>query len=200
MQHFKSVYPIITINLFLLIACIFSGCKKNGFAPPNYTFSKDGLAYIQLAVGKYFIYKDSATLKTDSVVVTESLLETVSETGQAPGGFGYPYTVQRYSLILSKIDSSGTTVWLTGNASSELSLGDNVFLLPSDIYTSGYLFRYPPDSPISSMTVEGKIYTDVILMANAKSSYYWAKGVGLIQKSSVDNAGVRKTYTLLRNN
>ena len=200
MQHFKSVYTIITINVFLLIAGIFSGCKKNTNLTENFTFSKEGLSYIQFNPGKYFIYKDSTTLTTDSVVVTESLLDTVSGTENGFFGVTDHYTAQEYTLMLSKIGSSNT-VWLSGKASSLDEYTGNVYLIPAYIiYTSGYLFRYPPDSTISTIMVEGKAYKDVILMANAQSTYYWAKGVGLIKSSKVDIEGIRKTYTLLRNN
>jgi hypothetical protein len=221
MQHFKSVYPIIRINIFLLIACIFfSGCKKfnklYGISNYTYTFSSNGLAYIQLSTDKYFIYKDSATLTTDSVVVTQSLLDTVSGTQSTIFG-PEKYTAQEYTLILTKIDSSGTAVWLSGKASSLDDLAEYVFLdrLPTSI--GGYLFRYPPsggvyqepcncviETNIPAITVEGNTYTDVVLTADEysaskKSSYYWAKEVGLIKRSEVNGTDT-KTYTLLRHN
>ncbi len=66
--------------------------------PATYIFPKDGLAYIQFKTGKYFIYKDSATLKTDSVIVTTSLLDTVNGTVYSFIG-SFPYVGEEYTLI-----------------------------------------------------------------------------------------------------
>lgn len=151
-------------------------------------------------IGKYFIYKDSATLKLDSVLVTESLLEPYSTTiGRTP------YNEERYTLILSKINSSGKiTEWLTGIAYSGVVDSKDIYMT-RDITEGGYFFRYPPcncgnERNIPAMVVEGKTYTDVILTSDGTSySYYWAKGVGLIKRSETNISGM-KTYTLLRSN
>jgi hypothetical protein len=223
-QHQKSRIKktIFGRNFFLgiIILLVSIGCKKSNrhySVFNNFTFSKEALDYIKFNPGKYFIYKDSATLTTDSVVVTESLLDTVS--GTEDGFFGVidHYTAQEYTLILSKIDSSGATVWVTGKASSLDGYTGNVYLdrLPTSI--GGYLFRYPPgggvyqepcncviERNIPAITVEGDTYTDVVLTvdeysASKKSSYYWAKEVGLIKRSEVNGTDT-KTYTLLRHN
>ncbi|MDQ2719081.1 MAG: hypothetical protein M3Z26_04870 [Bacteroidota bacterium] len=131
------------------------------------------------------------------------MIESVS--GTTPGFFGptFYYTAEVYTLILSKIGSSNTTAWLSGKADS--FGGEGIYMTPLD-NSGGYLFRDPPDSTITTMVVEGKTYTNVILTINPvdlspeQSTYYWAKGVGLIKSSKLDIAGIRKTYTLLRNN
>jgi hypothetical protein len=208
MLNSKCTHTIIGINIFLLIICTFLGCKKNANNSVSSTFPKDGLAYIQFNTGKYFIYKDSATLKTDSVVVTESLLQPTSTTiGNAL------YNEQQYSLILSKIDSSGKAdEWLSGIAYSGPGELNDIALVRNDsLNASGYCFRYPPcncgnEINIPSMIVEGKTYTDVVVTANDSSTYapsayyYWAAGTGLIKRSEMDNSGITKTYTLLRSN
>jgi hypothetical protein len=73
------------------------GSKAAGYE--YVTLSPSGLAYIQLRQGEYFIYKDSTTAKTDSVVVTQSMLQQNNSTGL----FGVIQNL--YSLTLSKIDS-----------------------------------------------------------------------------------------------
>jgi hypothetical protein len=203
-RHFYNLwkqYSILKVSILLLIIfTCFSNCSKNS-SPKNYTLSKDGLAFIQLPLGKYFIYKDSATLQSDSVVVTESLSQTIS--GTSP----YPYSADDYTLILSKIDSMGNiTTWLSGEANAGVS-DVNVYMERLAPNNSGYLFRYPPcncgtESSISSMVVEGKTYTDVVLTLDTQYdpySYYWAKGVGLIKCTEMIDS-VTKTYTLLRSN
>ena len=171
---------------------------------------KKRLAYVQLTSGKYFIYKDSATLTTDSVVVTTSLIETVSGTGTSYFG-SYLYNSENYSLVLSKILPAPTRIWLTGKADALFSPNNSIYMRPKEVNHDGYYFRYPPcncgdEKYIPSMIVEGKTYNDVILTSGFIQnsipqyfSYYWSKGVGLIKRSE-NNNGISKTYTLLRNN
>ena len=206
-QHQKSRIKktIFGRNFFLgiIILLVSIGCKKSNrhySVFNNFTFSKEALDYIKFNPGKYFIYKDSATLTTDSVIVTKSLIESVSGTTPVFFGTTFYYTEEVYTLILSKIGSSNTTAWLSGKADS--FGGGSIYMTPLD-NSGGYLFRDPPDSTITTIVVEGKTYTDVILTYSTFQiiySYYWAKGVGLIKSSKVDSAGIRKTYTLLRNN
>ncbi|HZY40234.1 MAG TPA: hypothetical protein VFE53_26455, partial [Mucilaginibacter sp.] len=82
-------YSIFKIGILLLIVYSFSGCKKTT-QPLTYKFSANALAYIQFTSGKYFIYKDSAANKTDSVVVTESLIQPNSHIGTGVG-FDFSY-------------------------------------------------------------------------------------------------------------
>lgn len=206
MQNSKCTYT--RILTFLLIICTFFGCKKNANNRVTSALPKDGLAYIQFSTGKYFIYKDSATLKSDSVFVTESVLQPISTTI-----IGVLYNEEQYSLILSKIDSAGKAIeWLSGTANSGPGDSKHIYMIRDDsLNASGYCFRYPPcncgnEINIPSMMVEGKTYTDVVVTANDSSSYapsayyYWAKGIGLIKRSEMDNSGITKTYTLLRSN
>jgi hypothetical protein len=197
----------VSILLLIIFTCFSSFSKESGSSPSiNYTLSKDGLAYIQLTPGKYFIYKDSATLQLDSVVVTESLLKSVKN---YTGGINLssPYTADDYTLILSKINSPGNTIaWLAGEATAADSTG-NIYMARQVPSGNGDLFDYPPcncgpEMNISSMVVEGKTYTDIILTSDSQSdpySYYWANGVGLIKCTEIVNS-VLKTYTLLRHN
>lgn len=154
----------ISLIISMLIICAVSGCKKT-VVPPTYDFSKDGLTYIQFNAGKYFIYKDSVTAQTDSVVVTESTLLSFQSSS-----LGYLYNGQSYNLVLSKIVVGKDSVWLNGIATAALS--SNIYLSGAD----GYVFRYPPcncgsaslipslvESSIPSMVVEGKTYANVVL-------------------------------------
>lgn len=67
------------------------------------------------------------------------------------------------------------------------------------------------DQPNLTITVEGKIYNNVVVTINEngldisnpayqKTVYYWANGVGIIKRTTITTGGVAKTYTLLRNN
>jgi hypothetical protein len=70
-----------TLLLSICLACLFA-CKKDTPRKPatiEYILDPNGLKYIQLRLGQYFIYKDSASGLTDSVVVTESTFKKEGE-------------------------------------------------------------------------------------------------------------------------
>lgn len=185
-------------GFILLIVCSFAGCKKNTVAPATYELSKDGLAYIQFNVGKYFIYKDSLANKTDSVVVTQSLLQTYNS---VYSDVHTPYTGQTYTIVETEIDPGSTTVWLSATADG--GGFSTVVLYSSDNY-GNYLFYENLAPHIPVMVVEGKTYTDVNITRSSLggaplSSYYWAKGAGLIKRTETIGP-VTNTYTLLRSN
>jgi hypothetical protein len=189
--------------LLLLLISVCNGCSKKNMNTPSrsYQLSREGLTYIQFNTGKYFIYKDSASLKLDSVVVTKSVIEPYTETF-----LGELYNYERYSFILSKADSAGRlTVWLSGNTISMAS--ETVYVISPD-RPGEHLFIFPPSDArqsgsLPSLQVEGKTYSDIVFTTSPDAyqgySYYWAKGVGLVKYSTGLNAS-RKTYTLIRSN
>lgn len=197
-------YPLLIITAFLLAAYSFSGCKKTTVKPILTLLPAEGLAYIQANSGRYFIYRDSVTNKTDSVVCTESLLETYNGTYS---DINVNFTAQRYTVVLSKIDAGVTSVWL--GAATGIS-GPGFQLISSGGIGSGHTIFWDYDTTIPTMVVEGKTYTNVSLstipltspgnpVSNISSWHYWAKGVGLIKSVEV-NGSVTSTYTLVRNN
>ncbi len=206
-----SLFPLRSILYgtalsFAVLASI-SGCSKESNSEPSYTLEPTGLSYIQIPLGRYFIYKDSATLQLDSVVVTESTLENLHTTSQS--AFGQFY-YQKYKLWLTKKDSANSR-WLSGEAtamfnSTEFSM---MSTWAPDGYEVGNLFNYPigrfnfdgrQDSAIGTMTVEGKTYNNVVRITGTHSFYsvyYWAKGVGIIKR--IKGGQTLTTYTLVRN-
>ena len=197
-------HPVLKFGILLLMIYPFTGCKKTEVKPVLNLFPAEGLAYIQATQGKYFIYKDSVANKTDSVVCTESLLETYNGTYS---DINVNYTAQRYTLILSKISAGTTSVWLS--AVTGIS-GPGFQLVSSGGTGSGHTIFWDYDTIIPTMVVEGKTYTNVSLstipltspgnpVSNISSWYYWAKGIGLIKSVEI-NGSVTSTYTLLRSN
>jgi len=188
----------VKISFLLLVAYLFAGCEKHVILPDTSLLSKDGLAYIQFNVGKYFIYKDSVANKTDSVVVTQSILQTYKG---VYSDVHTTYTGQKYTIVETEIDPGSTTVWLSATADGE---GFPTVLLYSTGKNGNYLFYETLAPHIPVMVVEGKTYTDVNVTyssigAAPLSYYYWAKGVGLIKR--IETIGsVTNTYTLLRGN
>ncbi len=215
------------------ICCFFGSCKKDKTSEPetyNIQFSAEALAYVQLPLNKYFIYKDSASGALDSVVVTQSNLKkqfaapyVASTFRNAVPGFYY----QEFSLLITKYNGTSEEDWFYGFATSS-GVGPTIYnsdsanlnLLEKDRVNNknlNYAFLYPftPYSSlqeniavIPSITIEGKIYTNVELYSYSnttdntradylKSTYYWAKGAGIIKREIKTSSSV-KTKTLVR--
>ncbi len=56
----NTISVIVKVSLFVVIVCTLYSCSKSSTSDIKfYQFEKDGLDYVQLSIGKYFIYKDS---------------------------------------------------------------------------------------------------------------------------------------------
>ena len=195
------------------------GCKKEETEYEKVyssTFSRKALAYVKLTEGKYLIYKDSATQLLDSVIVTTSKLEFIffpKTSGGLIGSFP-PHQEQNFSLVLSKSDSNGESIWFSGYASTpNIYLQNSIDTFQLDLHEPDYTTVFSltnSDNPQYSVVIEGKNYNNVVVTASSngleindpayKSAiYYWAKDIGII-KRTVNVVGTIKTYTLLRNN
>jgi len=201
----KSLIPLIFF-LFCLISCS-KADKANDVRKLNAT----GLGYIQLRPNQYFIYKDSATGRQDSVIVTESSLTTESYTENNSNG-SYSGTREVFSLTLTRKGAGGDSIWLKGQARGEAYLnrtmledisGTLIFLYPAlclctDIYE------------LSFFSVEGKTYSNVVVLEDAISfgyfkTFYWAPSVGVIKMivrtaNGVGGINTIWSYSLVRNN
>ena len=221
-----------TLFLFAIAASFFfQGCKKMEVAVPKtdqFSFSRHALEYVQLPLGKYLIYKDSASGQLDSVVVTTSNLENlyVPSYGGSPSAlwldFYSAYYHDVFHLILSKYIGNQSSNWFIGNGDAHYDHGGNLFAsygTPGDTLAvdlrnqDGFDVFYSFNSEYSnlSMNIEGKTYSNIIVTYSgtyflnpSDPGYqvfvtYWAKPVGII-KRTMRNANSIKTYTLLRNN
>ena len=201
-------YPSLCLLLFSTIGLLPTSCKKKSDAAPYHTLPADGLSYIRLRQGQYFVYKDSASQALDSVIVTESKFEKLRGTGS--GQFISTIYYDNYSLALTKVTATGNTVWLKGFASALYTSTNFSMLSSTSNGWDDYMFRYPVDDllaifpndrSINTLTVEGKQYMQIILttgMGSASSRFYWAKNIGLIRYER--GGPTRQIFTLLRNN
>ena len=172
-------------TLFILILIAGTACKKNNEIRPVLvsTFSKEALKYAQLPLHRYFIYKDSATAFTDSVVVTKSDLYMDPNPVVAPNGSGYGNGVyykgldseQVYKLIVSI--PAGQVKWFDGEARAGSAYAidsaalafcgrDNLLPLTVDrnsncLYGFAYLYVGVSTS-LASLAIEGKTYNEVL--------------------------------------
>lgn len=205
MLHLKLIFINMMACIAMIVCFLSSGCKKD--KEPFDMLAPEGLRYIQLRPEQYFIYKDSASLTLDSVVVKKSMMETL----HTPPNYQWGQSsYEHYQLTLSKIDVTTTSEWLSGYAIAAFSSDKFSMLSKSSNSYDKYIFRYPVDpskgifpgdSSIATMTIEGKVYSNIILATGNQSTdsrFYWAKGVGLIKY--VKGGNTHKTYTLVRNN
>src|SRR5436190_7832132 len=114
----KTITPTSYVLAFTLFFLFALNCKKSSDNKSNeiiqLKLDAEGLQYIQLDTGKYFIYKDSATAILDSVVVTQSSLENEYTSGVSRGLFdSYPaFNTEVFYLTLTKKDVNSDSVWL----------------------------------------------------------------------------------------
>jgi len=205
----------IILAFFALLTVITSVSCKKSHEPEEgrATFSKEGLKYIQIPLNRYFIYKDSASGNLDSVVVTQSLLQQVhvpAYNSGIPFDFnshpGYYY--ERFDITLSQFAGNTAVDWLK----AKTAVYGNIYLRTNDdnapitlqLIDSPYssVFAYlPPTQPVSSITLEGKVYNDIIIFTNPNNGkpfvYYWGKNVGIIKRQVTIGSAMR-TSTLLR--
>src|SRR5690242_494363 len=93
-----------TLSFLLALDCKKSSDNKSETI--QLKLDAEGLQYIQVDAGKYFIYKDSASGILDSVVVTQSQLENTYTPGYSGGLFNsYPaFNTEVFYLTLTKKD------------------------------------------------------------------------------------------------
>jgi hypothetical protein len=173
-----------------MIALGISSCKKET-ASIEMKFHPDALAYVQLPVNKYFIYKDSASGAQDSVVVTQSNIEKVFVPKHESLSLFDPtipaHFTQKFTLLLKKGGASGSD-WFYGEAFLEpaVLILSPVFTDTGSLYfrekdrlnnvDKGYVFKYPLNSltgsysvitgsasTLPSITIEGKTYLEAIV-------------------------------------
>lgn len=219
MKHKHSILLFILINVLLFQSCV-KVHVTDGSPDETYhlSFSRHALDYVRLTAGKYFIYKDSVSSLNDSVVVTESKLESIF-VPKVKLTFDYTtwdetpaHYYEKYSLVLTKFAGNTAAVWFSGEAetafdkpyrSSDTAAVDFYGTYPYSLKAFQLSETSPPGN---SITVEGRTYNDVIITTVAttgyydKFVYYWAYGVGLIKWQNFLQGNPTKTFTLLRNN
>ncbi len=206
----KKNNPFIAIVAITIFATI--GCKKS--SEPAIAKSKletSGLAYMKLTQGKYMIYKDSASGDLDSVVVTNSSIKELYSPSFTYNVLGFPatfpaYYYESFTLILTKYSGMMQSEWFNGSTTPPIfynNIVNDSFPVELGEPDKAIAFSNFNNRLISFLVVEGKTYTQVFEYTwntpNKKTTYYWAKTVGII-KRVVTISGIAKTQTLLRNN
>ncbi len=178
------------------LLCLLCSCKKSkpridDTDPNSYLFSADALAYVQLPLNTYYIYKDSASGTLDSVVVTQSVLETKFHPEESGNDLYIwhlaAYYYQQFTLLLTNYSGSSPQDWFYGIATN----GPNFFINSdttswvdlveidtlNNIRVNNYAFFYPEGGSvfsltptiIPSMTIEGKSYSNIVFCSDFNS-------------------------------
>jgi hypothetical protein len=218
------------LSILLLLLVLIASCKKekasSDLPPSAVKFSAEALAYVKLPVEKYFIYKDSATGRLDSVIVKESTLRTTDvpkyNCPSSTNLFSFctshaAYNYEIFTLKLVKFNGSLQEDWYYETANS-VPIGSWIVIATDTamLYFSGTFWypvtyiqsRYATAYFHSSFLVEGKSFTNVLQFINTnhdnigdpsykKTVYYWAKGIGII-KREVKTFNSIKTDLLVR--
>lgn len=178
----KYIFYSLTGIVFLLAACKKDKPDEITYPTTNVKLNPVALEFVQLPVGRYFIYKDPATGSIDSVRVTQSIIETKFQPTTPPSGYlpclsGYNF--ETFTLTLTKINGTASQDWFKGIASCNASVPcglhpaviiDSNLILYDQLFTntSGQPFVYPYSFYqgqghilIPAITIEGTVYTDV---------------------------------------
>ncbi len=219
------------ISIVLLVACSLVACKKSDpdkiiypYVEPGFIkLSPAALEFVQLPLNRYFIYKDSATGSTDSVRVTKSVIEKMTQpiVYSTPGClcYGSPaHYYETYTLTLTKITGMTNQTWFQGNSSSDIDpyyfLDSSVEINPSFSLTnqqtnlSAFSYPFSSSNVIPLLIIEGTNYANVheFITTNglqpSETNYqevrhYWVKGIGIIKKT-VKTFNTVQTFLLVR--
>jgi hypothetical protein len=225
----------IILNFLTVLILFLTSCSKESFTidfsgggwgfpggviyAGNY-FDNTALEFINLRWNRYFIYKDSATGLTDSVIVTQNNISSIFH-DSVPGNPPIPaYFHQIFKLTLLNFSGSPNQPWFEGLAScdsqyryanhfidSDFDLYDKQNILPAFWYpfTSSGVKQY---TLIPTITIEGTTYVQIHKFSatnglqptdiNYRATiFYWEKGTGIIKKEIRTYNSV-KTYLLAR--
>jgi len=184
-------------NIFCILAItiLFISCEKSAEVP-TYNFSKESLTYAQIPLNKYFIYKDSVSGDTDSVIATRSTMGKVPISVHPNSIWPVSHYCQKFTLMLS--NRSTSIIWFYGDAVAYANENDV------------YMFGNPSGNQkvLPKITIEGKDYSDVVQVKGGNnlspsspsygaSTFYWAKGIGIIKRTETKDSSTQ-TWTLLR--
>jgi len=228
--NFKKALTTFVLTSTILYFMV--SCKKENQSPEPASseaavlhFSQKGLEYVSLNVGMYLIYKDSASTKEDSVIVTTTSLETKFSPAEFDYGWLYitgqnAYYYDVLTLMLSKTNNTNEK-WFVGRADCRNSMSvtpyvnivlssDSLAIIMQDNNYVTSQFRFPVDNINTfyegNMTVEDIGYKDVVKYYDSyysgtdsfqSQTLYWAPKIGIIKRQKKNGSAVQ-TFTLLR--
>ena len=207
----KSIKFICKIAIGIFLAMLtFSGCDS--WRAKVVQIDQESKDYCLFGEGSYWVYQDSVTNNTDSVLLLQSLLECKEEGGEWGHNFIIEYYYANYCHYLSdtsisvsyRLDPSRVYFFLVIVFSSEVqNIEKNTILIPYERFTDYYLSSYNIGENIFN-NVKIFIEKNIIIggyLSNYSIKSYWAKHIGLIRYEiyNSDNE-ILNTYNLIRYN
>ncbi len=217
----KTIYKTLLVLFIFLLSC---EKEEEPVVTIFATLNKDGVDFLKVIPNKHLIYKDSASLEIDSILITTCELKNIYYPEYKSNGLFTPntpaYIGEQFKLIYTKkTEANVSSIWFKGVARAHYQYNAPLSNLPLNLVDYignsvlyGGAFSYDENtSIIPTFTVEGNNYSNVIIHKTftsleinhpnyLKTEYYWAKGIGIIQKSIERTNGVRQTFYLIRHN
>jgi hypothetical protein len=206
------------IYLALLVSFA-GGCSKEKTKDIMYfKIHPEALKYIKFDQGKYYIYKDSATGRLDSVILTDNTLTTKHIPASQGSWANTPeYNTEHIQMTLHRYGDNVGTQWFKAEGEPMLQnyygpflSDDSASIILTEIisWQGGVRTSHGAFSSTSTafpMIVEAVSYPSVILggfssptfYENSLREFYWAKNVGIIKKIIVLE-NVRYVSSLVR--
>jgi hypothetical protein len=195
-KDMKNGLLLLGMILVINVGCTKDDPQAEGEISVN--FSRKALEYVRLPEGTRLVYRDSATVLLDTVVVTKSTLEKISYPGGEYTFLGatmvYPAQIaENFRLHLIKFSGVQQTQWFLGEASAAsnystnsipnqyMSLFETYSVGPDNLGLGTTAFYYSDDlidEKFVSIQVEGKTYDNVLLFvaegneSDINSPYY----------------------------
>ena len=218
----KTFYKIFLVFFIFLLSC-----EKEEIPPEVITvkLNQNAVNFLKVTAGNYLIYKDSATSEIDSIIITKSELKKIYYPEVISNNIFIPntpsYNGEQFELnYTKKTEDNISSIWFKGIANAYYEhYNANLSNLPLNLvdyignatWYGGSIYYDENTIPITTFTAEGNSYSNVIrhktfngLEMNhpnyLKTEYYWAEGIGIIQKSLETTNGERKTHYLIRHN
>ncbi|RYY50108.1 MAG: hypothetical protein EOO06_04880 [Chitinophagaceae bacterium] len=220
-MRFNRFFLMLSIIIFSLTACE----KDDPVAVDpmtrvfNVSFSRNALAYVNIPVGKYFIYKNVATGALDSVAVTTSQLGTTNFPKDVANGFP-EHNMETYRSVFTKYNLIGGVYipvqWIRTYAITDFSTPyDSTSTADVRLELSGtdqtIFYASHNVAGVQSLLVEGVNYPEVVKAESTngfpvndpsyeKNVFYWAKNVGIVKRVITRATGAPTELNLLRRN
>lgn len=160
-----------------LIAFIaFQSCDGPYANCDEYSFSDELKSYVSFPAQSSWVYHDSQSSKSDSVVLLGSSTEQID----------YCDYKTSHEEILTQ------TFTIDGYRTTAVSHASLTYNQHGDAESIGQLDLERAER-MDTMTVNGTLYENVVKYQNGGNTFYWAKNIGPIRKEFSDNGTV---YTM----
>jgi hypothetical protein len=198
----KTIKFIQKTNVILLVSISLISCTK----PREIRIDQESKDYCSFDIGSYWIYQDSASLKTDYVVISKPIGCNYEERGI--------YKYEKYCFDIYSY-SQDTTYFFNAILTTEEAVSRR--LKPCLLTKGAFKYPYYHNGEIgedfwslilsekrNDYTLNDVTYSDIKIFENnyleEKKIYYWSKYVGLIREEIYKNDSLISVKNLIKYN